>query len=103
MAVLDVLSFANALGARIHEPPTWNVVLVGPSSQVRTGSGLLLAPQPRPALADLVARYLVVDERPSQSAYAIPSALASSDPTVAAFERWIREHLDEPVTMADAC
>jgi transcriptional regulator GlxA family with amidase domain len=55
-----------------------------------------------PALADLVARYLVVDERPSQSAYTIPSALAQSDPTVAAFERWIREHLSEPISMADA-
>jgi hypothetical protein len=32
-----------------------------------------------PALADLVARYLVVDERPSQSVYVIPSALAQSD------------------------
>jgi transcriptional regulator GlxA family with amidase domain len=49
-----------------------------------------------------VARYLVVDERPSQSAYTIPSALARSDPTVAAFELWIREHLAEPVSMADA-
>ena len=55
-----------------------------------------------PALADLVARYLVVDERPSQSAYTIPSALAQSDPTAAAFERWIREHLAEPIKMADA-
>ncbi len=52
-----------------------------------------------PALADLVARYLVVDERPSQAAYTIPSALAQSDPTVAAFERWIREHLGEPISM----
>ena len=55
-----------------------------------------------PALADLVARYLVVDERPSQSAYTIPSALAQSDHTVAAFERWIREHLAEPISIADA-
>jgi transcriptional regulator GlxA family with amidase domain len=55
-----------------------------------------------PSLADLVARYLVVDERPAQSAYTIPSALAQSDPTVAAFERWIREHLAEPISMADA-
>jgi len=55
-----------------------------------------------PALADLVARYLVVDERPSQSAYTIPSALAQSDPTVAAFERWIREHLAETISLPDA-
>ncbi|WP_351236953.1 helix-turn-helix domain-containing protein [Streptomyces sp. NPDC002133] len=55
-----------------------------------------------PALAELVARYLVVDERPSQSAYTIPSALAQSDPLVAAFERWARQHLDEPLGLSDA-
>ncbi|MFH0518422.1 GlxA family transcriptional regulator [Streptomyces sp. M41] len=55
-----------------------------------------------PALAELVARYLVVDERPSQAAYTISSALAQSDPTLAAFERWARTHLDEPLSIADA-
>lgn len=55
-----------------------------------------------PALADLVARYLVVDERPSQSAYTIPHALAQSDPTVAAFERWVRERLAEPINIPAA-
>jgi transcriptional regulator GlxA family with amidase domain len=52
-----------------------------------------------PAVADLVARYLVIDERPSQSAYVIPSALAQNDPTVAAFERWARERLAEPASI----
>lgn len=222
-AILDVLNYANALGEQIHEPPTWNVTMVGPAPQVRTGTGLLVAPKPledaqtadllvvparaetepapvldhargdtslpvrnligqtrdrgtaiasacagtfllaeagildglratttwwlspafraryprvqldhsqmvvtcegittagaafghidlalaivrasSPALAELVARYLVVDERPSQSAYTIPSALAQGDPTVAAFDRWIREHLAEPISIADA-
>jgi transcriptional regulator GlxA family with amidase domain len=55
-----------------------------------------------PALANLVARYLVLDERPSQSAYIIPSALAQSDPTVAAFERWARARLAEPISIPDA-
>jgi transcriptional regulator GlxA family with amidase domain len=55
-----------------------------------------------PAVADLVTRYLVIDERPSQSVYAIPSALAQSDPTVAAFERWARERLAEPITIPQA-
>ncbi|WP_216893879.1 GlxA family transcriptional regulator [Nocardia alni] len=55
-----------------------------------------------PALADLVAHYLVVDERPSQSAYTITSALAQHDPTVAAFERWVREHLADPISIPDA-
>lgn len=44
----------------------------------------------------------MIDERPAQSAYTIPSALAQSDPTVAAFERWTREHLAEPLSTADA-
>ncbi len=222
-SILDVLDNANALGGQIHEPPTWNVTMVGATPQVRTGAGLVVSPQPlehvqtadllvvpalagtspealldhvggdvslpvrnliartrdrgttiasacagtfllaeagildgvratttwwlspafrsrypgvhldhsqmvitnegittagaafghvdlamaivrasSPALADLVARYLVVDERPSQSAYTIPSALAQSDPTVAAFECWIREHLAEPMSIADA-
>lgn len=55
-----------------------------------------------PAVADLVARYLVVDERPSQSSYTIPSALAQSDPLVAAFERWARLHLEEPISVVEA-
>jgi transcriptional regulator GlxA family with amidase domain len=222
-AVLDVLDNANALGGQIHEPPTWNVTMVGSARRVRTGAGLVVAPEPleaarttdllvvparagsspealidhvsgdvslpvrdliartrergttiasacagtfllaeagildgiratttwwlspsfrtryprvdldhsrmvitcdgiitagaafghidlalaivrasSPALADLVARYLVVDERPSQAAYTIPSALAQSDPTVAAFERWIREHLAETISLSDA-
>jgi transcriptional regulator GlxA family with amidase domain len=222
-AILDVLGYANALGGQIHEPPTWDVTMVGPAPQVRTGSGLLVTPEPlghartadllvvparaefepapvldhvrgdaslpvrdliaqtrargtriasacagtfllaeagildglratttwwlspvfraryprvqldhtqmvitcdgittagaafghidlalaivragSPSLADLVVRYLLVDERPSQSAYTIPSALAQSDPTVAAFERWIREHLAETMSLPDA-
>ncbi|MGW1762451.1 GlxA family transcriptional regulator [Streptomyces mirabilis] len=55
-----------------------------------------------PALADLVAQYLVIDERPSQAVYTIPSALAQSDPTIAAFELWVRTHIDEPVTITEA-
>src|ERR1700676_3716085 len=55
-----------------------------------------------PAVADLVTRYLVIDERPSQSVYAIPSALAQSDPAVAAFECWARERLAEPISIPQA-
>lgn len=222
-SILDVLDNANALGGQIHEPPTWNVTMVGSTAKVRTGAGLVIEPEPleharttdllvvpalagsspevlldhvggevslpvrtliartrergtaiasacagtfllaeagildggratttwwlspsfraryprvdldhgrmvvtsegittagaafghvdlalaivrasSPALADLVARYLVVDERPSQAAYTIPSALAQSDPIVAAFDRWIREHLAETISLPDA-
>jgi transcriptional regulator GlxA family with amidase domain len=55
-----------------------------------------------PTVADLVTRYLVIDERPSQSVYTIPSVLAQSDPTVAAFERWARERLAEPISIPRA-
>jgi transcriptional regulator GlxA family with amidase domain len=55
-----------------------------------------------PMVADLVARYLVIDDRPAQSAYIIPSALAQHDPVVAAFERWARERLSEPISIPAA-
>jgi transcriptional regulator GlxA family with amidase domain len=46
-------------------------------------------------LAELVARYLVVDTRPSQSTYAVSGHLAQADPLVQAFERWARARLGE--------
>jgi transcriptional regulator GlxA family with amidase domain len=55
-----------------------------------------------PAVADLVAHYLVVDERPSQAPYLMPSALAQADPTVAAFERWARDRLAEAISIPEA-
>ncbi|QTD95880.1 GlxA family transcriptional regulator [Streptomyces cyanogenus] len=62
---------------------------------------LALVQQRSPALAELTARYLVIDSRPTQSAYAIPSHLARTDPLVDAFERWLRTHLDQPLSIAD--
>jgi transcriptional regulator GlxA family with amidase domain len=55
-----------------------------------------------PALAEMVARYLVIGDRPSQAAYAIPSHLAGTDPTVTAFERWARAHVAEPLQVSRA-
>ena len=55
-----------------------------------------------PAVADLVAHYLIVDERPSQAPYIMPSALAGNDPTVAAFERWARDRLAETISIPEA-
>ena len=45
-SILDVLDNASALGRQIHEPPTWNVTMVGSTRQVKTGAGLVVAPQP---------------------------------------------------------
>lgn len=50
-----------------------------------------------PALSDFVGRYLMAGERQSQFTCAMPALLAEADPTIAAFERWIRDHLGEPV------
>jgi transcriptional regulator GlxA family with amidase domain len=54
---------------------------------------LALIRRASPALANLTARYLVVDERTSQSIYAIPDHLAKADPLIQQFERWARRHL----------
>ncbi len=55
-----------------------------------------------PALAELTARYLLIDTRPAQAGYAVPGHLARTDPMVAGYERWVREHLDRPLRIADA-
>jgi transcriptional regulator GlxA family with amidase domain len=54
---------------------------------------LWLIRQSSPLLADITARYLIVDSRASQSAYVMHDHLAHSDPLVQQFERWAREHL----------
>lgn len=56
---------------------------------------LALIRQASPELAEMVARYLVVDARPAQSAYVISDHLAHADPLVAGFDRWVRQHLAE--------
>jgi transcriptional regulator GlxA family with amidase domain len=56
---------------------------------------LWLVRQASPELAAVVARYLLVDARPSQAAYMIPDHLAHADPLVQRFERWARARLDQ--------
>lgn len=63
---------------------------------------LALIRRASPELASLVARYLVVDARPSQSAYAIADHLIHADPVVERFERWARERLDRGFSLDDA-
>jgi transcriptional regulator GlxA family with amidase domain len=46
-----------------------------------------------PQLASLTAKYLIVDSRPSQSAYALTDHLVHSDPIVQRFEIWARARL----------
>jgi transcriptional regulator GlxA family with amidase domain len=53
-------------------------------------------------LANLTARYLVVDERTSQSIYSIPDHLAHADPLIRQFERWARGRLAEGFSLDQA-
>ena len=53
-------------------------------------------------LTQRVARLLLLDERPSQSAFVTYDLLEHDDPTVLAFERSAREHLADPFDVATA-
>jgi transcriptional regulator GlxA family with amidase domain len=55
-----------------------------------------------PQLAALVAKYLIVDSRPSQSAYALTDHLVHDDPIVQRFERWARARLTRGFSLDDA-
>lgn len=55
-----------------------------------------------PALAELVARYLLIGNRKAQADFAIPAVLARGDPIMVAFERWVRQHLAEPISISGA-
>ncbi|HEY0475890.1 MAG TPA: helix-turn-helix domain-containing protein [Kofleriaceae bacterium] len=55
-----------------------------------------------PNLASLVARYLLIDDRPSQAAFVVPEHVAHDDELVKRFEVWIRGHLAEPFALASA-
>jgi transcriptional regulator GlxA family with amidase domain len=63
---------------------------------------MALVRQTSPALADLVSRLLLVDERPSQSAYLALDHLEHDDALVRAFEDHVRAHLAEPMDIAAA-
>jgi transcriptional regulator GlxA family with amidase domain len=63
---------------------------------------LWLIRQASPSLAELTARYLIVDSRPTQSAYAISDHLAHADPIVRRFERWARDRLADGFSLDEA-
>jgi transcriptional regulator GlxA family with amidase domain len=55
-----------------------------------------------PALAAVTARYLMIDPRSSQAAYAIPDHLTHTDAVVERFERWARENLSNGFSLDHA-
>jgi transcriptional regulator GlxA family with amidase domain len=63
---------------------------------------LWLLRQSSPELAALVARFMLVDTRASQSEYIIPDYLAHADPLISGFERWARGHLSRGFSLQDA-
>ena len=63
---------------------------------------LWLIRQKSPRLAALTAKYLVVDSRPSQSAYVLVDHLAHSDALVERYERWARGSLTHGFSLDDA-
>jgi transcriptional regulator GlxA family with amidase domain len=63
---------------------------------------LWLVRRSSPSLANLTARYLLVDPRASQAAYAIPNHLAHADPVVERFEKWARRRMVEGFSLTAA-
>jgi len=63
---------------------------------------LWLIRQVSPQLASLTAQYLIVDSRPSQSAYALTDHLVHTDPLVRTFESWARANLARGFSLDDA-
>jgi transcriptional regulator GlxA family with amidase domain len=55
-----------------------------------------------PKLASLTAKYLIVDSRPSQSAYILTDHLIHSDPLVERFESWARTRLAQGFSLEEA-
>ena len=88
---------------------TESQMLVNSGDFVTTGAAiahidlaLWLVRQVSPQLAAVTARYLIVDDRPSQAPYVIPDHLAHTDPLVSRFERWARGRLAQGFSLDDA-
>jgi transcriptional regulator GlxA family with amidase domain len=79
-----------------------NAVITAGAALSHMDLALALIRRASPELANLTARYLVVDERTSQSIYSIPDHLAHADPLIQRFERWARGRLAEGFSLDQA-
>jgi transcriptional regulator GlxA family with amidase domain len=79
-----------------------NAVITAGAALSHMDLALALIRRASPELANLTARYLVVDERTSQSIYSIPDHLAHADPLIQRFERWARGRLAEGFSLEQA-
>ncbi|HWK08736.1 MAG TPA: helix-turn-helix domain-containing protein [Vicinamibacterales bacterium] len=78
-----------------------NVVTAG-AALSHMDLALWLIRQQSPKLAALTAKYLIVDSRPSQSAYVLTDHLIHNDPVVERFERWARTRLAHGFSLEEA-
>ena len=79
-----------------------NAVVTAGAALSHMDLALTLIRRASPELANLTAKYLVVDERTSQSIYSVPDHLAHADPLVEQFERWARRHLADGFSLDQA-
>ena len=79
-----------------------NAVVTAGAALSHLDLALALIRRTSPDLANLTARYLVIDERTSQSIYSIPDHLAHADPLIQQFERWARARLSEGFSLDQA-
>ncbi len=63
---------------------------------------LWLMRQASPELATLIAHFMLINKRSSQTQYIIPDHLAHADPLISRFERWARDHLADGFSLQDA-
>lgn len=55
-----------------------------------------------PDLAERASRFLTFGNRTSQSQFVIPEVMVRGNPLIAAFERWVREHISDQFLIAAA-
>ncbi|HEY5676094.1 MAG TPA: helix-turn-helix domain-containing protein, partial [Myxococcales bacterium] len=92
---------------RVDLDESWMVVetkgrVTAGAAMAHVDLALWIVRRASPSLANLVARYLVVEPRPSQAPFIIPDHLAHADDVVERFERWVRDHLDAPFSVVSA-